>query len=771
MERCRQRSPKMSFPGRRLALGFTILLLLTTTLVARERWVYRYDGSSHDEDDGMAIVYGLDGYVYAAGCANYTDTNTDLVVISLSPAGDTMWLFRYDGPGGQWDGAYCLDYGEDYNLYVGGNSSTTDTTQAFTVMSLSSTGDTNWIYARDAGYFADVAFAITRGSDGNIYAAGRTRCNYFGSALAVVSLSAAGDTNWVYEWDASVSSYDYAGSIVYGADGNIYAAGSGGPDFTNADLIVVSLTSAAGDTNWMYSWAGPTDNWDGATSLAWGLDGNIYAAGYTYVTGMDHDMVVVSLDTLGDTNWVYRYDGPANSYDRARSIVYGQDGNLYVAGESHGIGSEADFVVLSLTTSGDTNWIFRYDGPAGEYDGANSVVYGSDGNLYAAGYSRDTSGDSDLAIICLTTQGELNWVYTYSGPGASHDGAESVVYGDGNVYAVGTSYGGTTDDDFAVVSVSGDLDPPSVPELISPDSGSILGDASVTMLWRSSQDPGSGIAEYTLQHSTNSSFAGADSIVIIDTSYLEVLSDTTHYWRVKAEDSVGYESAWSTTWHFNVDTEAPQISNTTAWEDTTFTGPFPVYSTMTDNSGVLDAQLLYRVLGSPLWIVLAMDTAGAPGGQHMAEIPAHTANTTIQYFVQCRDIALPPNTTVDPEGAPDTSYSFVILPTGLLETTVPTNHRWFLSKNHPNPFTESTQLWYGLAKDGRMRATIYNSSGQEVRILVDSERAAGTYTVLWDGRDDSGDRVPSGFYFLKLQAGTRQDEATYTAVRKLCLMR
>jgi hypothetical protein len=50
-------------------------------------------------------------------------------------------------------------------------------------------------------------------------------------------------------------------------------------------------------------------------------------------------------------NWIYRYDGPASGSDRAESIAYGADGNIYAAGSSEGSGSESDFFVASLAPS------------------------------------------------------------------------------------------------------------------------------------------------------------------------------------------------------------------------------------------------------------------------------------------------------------------------------------------------------------------------------------------------------------------------------------
>ncbi len=47
-------------------------------------------------------------------------------------------------------------------------------------------------------------------------------------------------------------------------------------------------------------------------------------------------------------NWIYKYNGPGNANDEANSLVYGADGNIYVAGRSWGSGTGSDFIVISL---------------------------------------------------------------------------------------------------------------------------------------------------------------------------------------------------------------------------------------------------------------------------------------------------------------------------------------------------------------------------------------------------------------------------------------
>jgi flagellar hook assembly protein FlgD len=46
---------------------------------------------------------------------------------------------------------------------------------------------------------------------------------------------------------------------------------------------------------------------------------------------------------------------------------------------------------------------------------------------------------------------------------------------------------------------------------------------------------------------------------------------------------------------------------------------------------------------------------------------------------------------------------------------------------------------------------VYDVAGRHVRTLLEDARAAGTHGVMWDGRTDTGTRVPTGVYFYTLR--------------------
>ncbi|MCI0692636.1 cohesin domain-containing protein [candidate division KSB1 bacterium] len=83
---------------------------------------------------------------------------------------------------------------------------------------------------------------------------------------------------------------------------------------------------------------------------------------------------------------------------------------------------------------------------------------------------------------------------------------------------------------------------------------------------------------------------------------------------------------------------------------------------------------------------------------------------------------------------------------------LPTEFR--LLPNYPNPFNPATRLVYQLPKSDKVSLRIINILGQEIRTLVDGERPAGSYEIIWDGRDNQGKRVAAGIYLAQFRAGS-----------------
>lgn len=88
-----------------------------------------------------------------------------------------------------------------------------------------------------------------------------------------------------------------------------------------------------------------------------------------------------------------------------------------------------------------------------------------------------------------------------------------------------------------------------------------------------------------------------------------------------------------------------------------------------------------------------------------------------------------------------------------------------LLPNSPNPFNPSTQITFELSASAHVNLSVVNLIGQTVVTLVDQSTMPGRHSIMWDGRDDTGQSVAGGLYLLRLQA------ADHLLVRKVLLVK
>jgi outer membrane protein assembly factor BamB len=229
---------------------------------------------------------------------------------------------------------------------------------------------------------------------------------------------------------------------------------------TSRQALATDWCSGGVCQEWVARYNGPGSGYDEAHALAVDGSGNVYVTGESWGVGTNRDYATVKYDgATGDQLWEKRYNGPADNDDVALDVAVDGSGNVYVTGQSVGSGTGSDYATVKYDgATGDQLWEKRYNGPASGWDAAVAVAVDGLGNVYVTGYSAGSGTGYDYATVKYDgATGDQLWEKRYNNsPVNGTDGAAAVALdGSGNVYVTGYSTGSGTGLDYATVKYDG----------------------------------------------------------------------------------------------------------------------------------------------------------------------------------------------------------------------------------------------------------------------------------------------------------------------------
>jgi pimeloyl-ACP methyl ester carboxylesterase len=96
-------------------------------------------------------------------------------------------------------------------------------------------------------------------------------------------------------------------------------------------------------------------------------------------------------------------------------------------------------------------------------------------------------------------------------------------------------------------------------------------------------------------------------------------------------------------------------------------------------------------------------------------------------------------------------------------STLPSQFKLF--DNYPNPFNTQTVLMYQTNRGCQIKLQVFNLLGQKISTLIDRFQQAGLYKIIWEGKDQLNNNLPSGVYIFRFEAGN------FSMSKKMLLLR
>lgn len=110
--------------------------------------------------------------------------------------------------------------------------------------------------------------------------------------------------------------------------------------------------------------------------------------------------------------------------------------------------------------------------------------------------------------------------------------------------------------------------------------------------------------------------------------------------------------------------------------------------------------------------------------------------------------------------------SFIKNPVSIKRSKYDNNLKYFeLYQNYPNPFNPSTTISFSLNRSSVVELIIFNSLGQQVKKIVQKQFSSGNHSLLWDGKDNNRNNMPTGVYIYQIKTGYSME------ARKMLLIR
>jgi uncharacterized delta-60 repeat protein len=418
-----------------------------------EQWVARHNGPGNSDDQASALALDpASGDVYVTG--ESVSSGSDYATIKYNSAGVQQWEARYLRPGDFLEKPPVLALSPAGNIFVAGQTLGASGSLDFLTISHDNFGSVQWAVTYNGPHqrSSDEAVALAVDATGNVYVTGWSTTTNSSTDYLTVKYDAAGVVQWTARYDAG-NNLDEPAAIAVDAGGNVYVTGrSRLPGFNTSDYLTIKYNSA-GSVLWLARYNRPGNNSDVPSALHVDpLNGDVYVTGSSRATGPDYDYATVKYNSAGAEQWVAFYNGPADSTDLATALEVDAAGNVYVTGQSRGLGTANDYATVKYNSAGVQQWVSRYNGPGNLDDIAAALDLDAAGNVHVTGQSRGAGTDDDYATIKYDAAGVQQWLARYNGPANSIDEAAALaVDAAGNVYVTGTSIGSTTSFDYATI--------------------------------------------------------------------------------------------------------------------------------------------------------------------------------------------------------------------------------------------------------------------------------------------------------------------------------
>ncbi|NWG27975.1 MAG: SBBP repeat-containing protein [Ignavibacteriaceae bacterium] len=609
------------------------------------------------------------------------------------------------------------------------------------------------IYSGVGGLRSDEAVDLAVDSSGNVYVTGISQGLGYDFDCATIKYNTHGEVLWISRYDGGYDDYVY--KLALDNSGNVYITGSSYSSGTGEDYLTIKYNSE-GDEQWIRKYNGPGNSFDKANDLSVDNEGNVYVTGESFGLGTYSDFATIKYNPSGVEQWVKRYNGPDNSYDEALALTIDNTGNIYVTGKSIGLFPNYNYATVKYNTDGVEKWVSRYIGFGNSSDIAYDVAVDNAGSVIVTGESPDSNSITpDYLTVKYDSSGMQQWTVRYNGPGDDIDFAKTITVDDnGNIIITGVSRGDEGRWDWCTIK----YDSSGIERWVSRFNGGFVYDLAL--------DKSGNV--YVTGVSWDSTTTGAYTTIKYDTYGVQ-------QWFIRYNGPGDFDEAKAmaldetgnvyVTGITYVPGGIPTFDYTTIkYKQTIVPVELTNFTAALDNDHIiLNWQTasetnnlgfeIQRFQNSKIESSKDWKTIGFVSGFGTT---TETESYTFEDYDVSNGVYYYRLKQIDFDGSFEYSYT-VEVSFGILK-------EFSLDQNFPNPFNSTTTINYSIADPSSVVLKLYNTLGEEVAVLVNEEKDTGKYSLKFNAKE-----LPSGIYLYKLNASGNSGE--YNFVKKFILLR
>ncbi len=527
------------------------------------------------------------------------------------------------------------------------------------------------------------------------------------------------NSQWVANYGFKSGDVNFAsskGNAVV-CEGNFsYVTGYTQESATGNDIVTIKYNSQ-GDTVWVRSYNGTANSDDEGLGICIDDNDNIYVTGYAQNTGRSKDAVILKYSKQGNLLWARSFSVTTNAVvDKGVAIAVDNRDDIYVTGYTTGTDGNTDIFTMKIDRSGDILWTAIEDGSSNLNAEGTSIAIDKDRNVLVCGFITASGTNTDIAVIKYSRNGVQRWMKTVDGGAGQEDKAWGIVVDESdNAYITGyiTNSDGNTDTYTARISTSGNI------------------------VWSKT---------YNGNGNENDKAWG----IVVD-------EDKDVYITGETENAVG---------NVNYLTIKYDRQGTSEW--------VKVYNGTGDDEDVATAISLFRnnivITGRSFGTENNFDYATVrykKNNGNQLEVNRYSMNEYTNDLAT--DVATKGGTVVVTgyselimDNAAGSSYISTVSPgwTSDLESISEIPSGYSLHQNFPNPFNPVTSIQFDLAAVTNVKLTVFDVLGKEVSVLINQQLDAGNHKITFNA-----EKLASGIYFYKLEAGSFNDIKKMTLVK------